>query len=127
MHKLLLAIVTLALVISPLRGALAMPVMTAADGADHCAQMQDGTHSMAHIAGMQDSSTDYPDHACDQGCGGDCCEDACNACAHASIALSTTISVISHNHYTPLNITVSYGVAGRTVHPPYRPPISLLS
>ena len=124
MHKFLLVIVTLALVISPLRGALALPVISPADGADHCAQMQDGMHSMA---GMQDPAADNPGHACDQGCGGDCCDGACNACVHGPIAVSSNVPVTSAAHKDLLVVNISRGFSGRTVHPPFRPPIFLLS
>lgn len=124
MHKLLLVIVTLALVISPLRGALALPVITPADGADHCTRMQDGMHSMA---GMQDSTADNPDHACDQGCGGDCCDGKCSACVHGSIAISSNLVIFSDALDNLLIIKTSCGFSGRAVHPPFRPPIFLLS
>jgi len=117
-RKLVLILVTLALVITPLRGVLALPVMTVADEPTHCQQMQDGT---------QDVAVDNLDHKCDQGCGGDCCDGACNACAHGSIALSGPITITSDNHESHLNSRVAYGVSGRTVHPPFRPPISLQS
>ena len=126
-HKFLLITVVLALAVSPMRGAFALPVMAPADDTTHCDQMQTAMQSPDHMAGIQDSAADDFGHKCDQGCGGDCCDGACNACAHGSIALSTTISVTSDNHYTPLNILVLYGVFGRTVHPPFRPPISLPS
>lgn len=125
MHKFLLVIVALALVVSPLRGAFALPIITAADGADHCTQMQDGSHSMAHVAGIQDVTADNSGHACDQGCGDDCCDGACNACVNGSVALSGLISVTSDIQDNSPGLTVSYGVSGRSVHPPFRPPISL--
>ena len=124
MHKFLLVIVALALAFSPLRGALALPVITTADGADHCAQMQNDMHSPDHMAVMQDSTADNSVHDCDQGCGGACCDGACNTCAHGLIALSTTIEAMSGIHDVPLNIAVSHRISGRTVHPPFRPPIS---
>jgi hypothetical protein len=126
-RKFLLVLVAFALAISPLRGALALPITTAADGADHCAQMQDGMDSMAHMAGMQESAADNPDHGCGQGCAGDCCDGACGACAHGSIALSSIIAVILVAHDNLKIIKVSRDFPGPTVHPPFRPPISLLS
>ncbi len=124
-HKFLLIFLALALAISPLRGAFALPVPAAADDASHCEQMQDGMQSSAHVAGMQDTAVDSRDHDCKQGCGGDCCDGACNDCAHGSIALSGINSVTPGNLYISPTLTVSYGVSGRTVHPPFRPPISL--
>ena len=126
-YKILLLIIASAVALSPLRGAFALPVIAAADDTSHCNQMQNGTHSRDQLAGIQDSTTDDSDHGCDQGCGGDCCDEACNNCAHGSIALSSVIAVASDIHDNPLNLTVSYAVSGRTVHPPFRPPISLPS
>jgi hypothetical protein len=113
-RKLVLIVVTLALVIAPLRGALALPVMVLAGEPGHCQQ-------------MQDVAVDNQDHKCDQGCDGDCCDGACNACTHGSIALSGSTTVTLDNHESHLNSRVSYGVSGRTVHPPFRPPIALQS
>jgi uncharacterized protein involved in copper resistance len=134
-HRFLLILVALALVASPLRGVFALPLMVAADDATHCAQMQDGMQSPDHMDGMQysvagNSDPDHSDpgnldHGCDQGCGGNCCDEACNACAQGSIALSGPIAVTSDTHNSSLNIAVSYSVSGRTVHPPFRPPIAL--
>ena len=124
-YKILLVIITSALALAPLRGVLALPVIAAADDTSHCDQMQNGMHSRDQLAGIQDSTTDDSDHGCDQGCGGDCCDGACNACTHGSLALSSVIIVLSDIHNNSLNLTVSFGVSGRTVHPPFRPPIFL--
>ena len=117
-HKFLLIIVALVLAVSPLRGALALQVMTVADEPTHCQQIHDG---------MQYVAVENQDHRCEQDCGGDCCDGACNACTHGSIAVSGPITVTPDNHESHLNSLVSYGVPGRTVHPPFRPPISLHS
>ena len=126
-YKILLVIITSALALAPLRGVLALPVIAAADDTSHCVQIQNGMHSPDQLAEIQDSAADDSGHGCDQGCGGDCCDEACNNCAHGSIALSSVIAVASDIHDNPLNLTVSYDVSGRTVHPPFRPPISLSS
>ena len=130
-QKFLLIFLALALAVAPLRGAFALPASAPADGTSHCEQMQAEMQSSGHMAAMQDAavsqSKDTRDSACEQGCGGDCCDGACNACAHASMALSSTLTVASDNFYAPLNIIVSYGVSGRSIHPPFRPPISLPS
>ena len=117
-RKIVLILVALALVIAPLRGALALPVMTVADEPAHCQQMQDDVQAVA---------IDNQDLKCDRDCGGDCCDGTCNACAHGSIAVSGPITVTSDNHESHQNSRVSYNVFGRTVHPPFRPPISLQS
>ena len=124
-YRILLAVVASALVLAPLRGALALPVIAAAADTSHCAQMQAGMPSPAQLAEIQDLTADDAAHGCDQGCGGDCCDGACNACAQGSVALPSVIAVTSDIHDSTLNLTVSYGVPGRTVHPPFRPPISL--
>ena len=136
-HRILLVIVALALAVSPLRGALAVPLMAAADDATHCVQMQDDMQSPDHMDGMQatnagnsDPDTLDPgnsDSGCDQGCGGNCCDGACNACAHGALALLNTVTVSIDTHANLLNITLPHTFSGRTVHPPFRPPISLLS
>ena len=125
MYKILLVIVASAVALAPLRGVLALPVIAAADDASHCLQMKNGMHSPDQLAGMQGSTADDSGHGCDQGCGGDCCDGACNACTHGSLALSSVIIVLSDIHNNSLNLTVSFGVSGRTVHPPFRPPIFL--
>jgi len=124
-HKFLLIFIVLALAIAPLRGVLAAPVPAAADDPSHCEQVQTGMQASGHVAGTQDTTADTRDHDCDQGCGGDCCDGACNDCAHASIALSGIHSVTPDNLYISQTVFVSYGVSDRTVHPPFRPPISL--
>ena len=123
-YRILLVIVVSALALAPLRGALALPVVTADADSSHCMQMQHGMHSMDRLAGMPVPVADNSGHDC-QGCGGDCCEGTCNDCAHGSVALSSVIAVTSEFHDTPPGLSVSYGVSGRTIHPPFRPPISL--
>lgn len=120
-YNILLVIVVSALVLSPLRGALAVPA--AADDTSHCDQMQDGMPASEQLAGLQDPTADGPDHGCD--CDGGCCDGACSACTHVSLALSDYMTLAQDGHPAHLYSIVSYGVSGRTVHPPYRPPIAL--
>lgn len=124
-RKLLLVIVTIALVVSPLRGALALPITAAADGTDHCVQMQNAMHSHVYMDEMQNSTADDSDHDNDQCCSDNCCDGSCNTCAQGSIALSSHIVTASDIHDNLLNKTISCSVPGSTVHPPFRPPISL--
>ena len=126
MCRLLLVIMTLALVVSPLRGALAFPILSAVDDADHCAQMQEDEHSMEQMTGMQDSTAGNPDTACELGCGGDCCDGACGTCLHGSMILSDILVGISDARDHSV-IKVSDNFSGRTAHPPFRPHIPLLS
>ncbi|MDH3980821.1 MAG: hypothetical protein OEU91_09975 [Gammaproteobacteria bacterium] len=125
MHRILLALIVLALAMSPLRGGLAVPAMDAGDAEAHCDRMLDSEQSTDHMAGTHDSISDDPGH--DQGCGGDCCDGACNACAHGLIALPGPVSVTTGAHDIPLNNPASRSFPGRILHPPFRPPISLLS
>ena len=124
-YRLLLVVVASALALAPLRGALALPVIAAAADTSHCAQMQAGMHSPDQLAEIQDLTADDAAHGCDQGCGGNCCDGACNTCVHGSVALSSVIAVTADMHEDALDLTVSPGFSGRTVHPPFRPPISL--
>ena len=123
-YRILLVIVASALALAPLRGALALPVVAADADTSHCMQMQHGMHSPDRLAGMQVPVADNSGHDC-QGCGGDCCDGACNDCAHGSVALSSVIAVTPGIPASPPELSVSYGVSGRTVHPLFRPPISL--
>jgi len=127
LHKLLLVFIALALAVSPLRGALALSAMSAEDGVMHCTNMHDGMQTMDHMAAMQDTTADNPGPGCDQGCDGDCCDGACKTCAHGSVALLATMAVMADLHDMPLKISVSQDVSGRTVLPPFRPPIFLQS
>jgi len=124
-RNLILILTALALAVSPLRGALALPVMAVADDTNHCDQMQMAMPSQVHTSAIKDSTADTRDAGCDRGCGGDCCDGACNACAQGSMALSTTLAVTPDMYHSPLVLAVSHSISGRTVHPPFRPPISL--
>ena len=121
----LLVIVALALAVAPLRGLLAFPAPSATDETPHCMQMQGD--SMDHLAGLPDTTPEHPGHGCAPGCGGDCCNGACGACVHVAVALPTVIAAGSHGHNGILHTVDPQRFAGRTVHPPYRPPISLPS
>ena len=122
-HRFLLFFVALALAVAPLRGAFASLAMDAGDPESHCARMLDSAQSGDPMAGMHDQATDNSGHG--QGCGGDCCDGTCNACAHGMIALTAPIPVMTGVLHISLLRTVSRSFTGRTVHPPFRPPISL--
>jgi hypothetical protein len=120
-HSFLVALVSLALVIAPLRTVLALPMsVNSADDSAHCSHM-----SGADPAGVtQDDVRDGPRaHGCEQGCSGACCDGACAHCVHLSIAIpgihaamlpaDDAIPVLPDLHHRP----------GRTSHPPFRPPI----
>ena len=111
MYRLLLVIMILTLVVSPLRGTLAMAEVSAVDGPDHCARMQDGAHSqsMEHMAGMQGSSTGNPGKVCDQGCDGDCCDGACGACLHGSTILSDIlVDLLDAREHSVIKVSSSF-------------------
>jgi hypothetical protein len=123
-NKLLLALMILALVITPLRGAWAFATPSAADIAPHCAQMDPPVNAMQ--AGMHHpDTTTGNDHQCDHGCNGDCCDGSCNACAHSVVSLLNTIVVSRHLHDSPLTMPFPVTFPQRTVIPPLRPPASL--
>jgi hypothetical protein len=124
--RVLLCLIAIALAVSPLRGVFALPVAGAADDVAHCATMAQGMHAMDHMnAVMPDSFPHDPDHHCKQGCVGDCCNGSCGTCAHACLALPGTPAAGSDTHFSFLTIEVVYRYAGRSIPPPYRPPIAL--
>jgi len=126
-QKFILILVTLALVISPLRAAFAMPMLPAADHGSHCEHMLDGSSSPAQMADMQASPADGSGHDCGKGCSGDCCDGACNTCVHSVIAIPGVITVNGAVQTNPPKTTISSGVTGQRVRPPFRPPIPLHS
>ena len=123
----MLVFIALALAVSPMRGLLAESLPTAAGDTTHCDQMQMAMPATEHRAGMLDSTADTQGHGCNQDCGGDCCDSACNSCAHTTIAICGTLMITSDQHYATLNVIAFHGISGRTIHPPFRPPISLPS
>jgi hypothetical protein len=125
LHRFLLLFVVLAVAIAPLRGAIASLSMDADDMQSHCAGMHDSEQASGHMAGMHEPAADKSGHNHQQGCGGDCCDVTCNACAHGLIAMAEPITFTTYTHHGPLIKTASRGFTGRTVHPPFRPPISL--
>ncbi len=122
-QKILLFVVALALAISPLRGVLAMTATDAAGTEAHCAQMQDDAHAGHAMADMQDGAA--PGHGGAHDCDGECCNDACNSCTHGSIALSTAVVIASETLHTELLHGIPDSFPGRSIHPLFRPPISL--
>jgi len=125
MDRLLLILVTVALVAAPLRGSFALPVPAAADEAEDCAHLQDGMQGMVHATDRHEAGAGQPDPGCDPGCAGDCCGGKCGTCAHASIALPGATLAIAGRYSRFHSVPVLQHCAGRTVHPPFRPPIIL--
>jgi len=123
MQKFLLVLVAVALAAAPLRGAFAMPVPAAPGEADHCARLQAGMTPMDHVASRHETGTGQPDHGCGHGCGGDCCNGKCGTCAHASVALPGATTGAADRYSGFLSVPVVHHFAGRTTHPPFRPPI----
>jgi len=123
-RNLFLVLVTLALVISPLRGTLAMPVMSADDNNAHCEQMQDHGSPQSQMAVP---ATDSTGHDCAQGCAGDCCDGACNTCVHNAVAIPGFTNYSAAVHVDSPKLNTTRGFTGQFVHPPFRPPISLHS
>ncbi len=124
-EKFLLVLVTVALAAAPLRATLALPLKAVADAPAHCAHMPADMHGVDQARSMHDAAGDPPDHGCGQGCDGRCCDGKCATCAHVAIALPAAISGTPDRYGDSLPVTVSDHYAGRTVHPPFRPPILL--
>jgi hypothetical protein len=120
--KFLLVIIVLALALSPLRGAYALAALLCADEVSHCGGMQYTMHSKIHRDGIKDRAVDGAGHCCGQGCDRDCCD---GACVHPPLALSgaTPRDSVATGH--GLYIMIAQCCSGRTVSPPFRPPISL--
>jgi len=116
--------IALALAVSPMRGALALPMIADADDAPHCAEMQHDLQAADTLADMQIQATESG-HKCEQGCNGSCCNGACNACVHGASAISDSIFVTPDFHDTPLTALFLVSFPERTVIPPLRPPASL--
>jgi hypothetical protein len=123
-NKLLLAVMILALVITPLRGAWAFATPASTDDMSHCDQMDMSSTAMQADVHHPDT-TPETGHQCETGCNGDCCDGSCNACAHIVISLSNTIVVSQNLHNTPLSVTFPVSFPHRTIIPPLRPPASL--
>jgi len=123
-NKLLLALMILALVITPMRGAWALSTTTSDDSTTHCAQMDMPSDDMH--AGMHhpDTGTDSG-HQCDAGCNGDCCDGSCNTCAHSVISLPDSVVVARNTHAAPLAVRLAAAFPHRSLIPPLRPPASL--
>ena len=118
-NKLQLALMILALVMTPMRGAWALSTTTSDDSTTHCAQMD-------MPAGEQhpDTAADTGNQ-CPAGCNGDCCEGDCNACAHSVVSLPNTVAISRNTHDTSLAVLFSATFPHRTIIPPLRPPASL--
>ena len=126
-HRILvLVLIAMALVISPLRGVFAMPVMPAEDNNSHCAQMQDHGSSQSQVADLEPATEDAG-HDCAQGCAGDCCDGACNTCVHSAVAITGFTTCNAAVQVDPLKLDITRDFTGQFVHPPFRPPISLHS
>jgi hypothetical protein len=123
MQQLLLLLITLALMVAPMRSSFSLPMAATADSTEHCAHLQDGMQGMHPAAGLHDRAVDAADHGCDRGCAGDCCHGTCGTCMHATVALPAMTVAIGARYSSFLSVPVSHHFAGRTVHPPFRPPI----
>jgi hypothetical protein len=120
-RKLLLILLSLALAVSPLRGAWALSMIATADSTSHCAQMQQDMNHAAPVMGMNDRNTDSG-HPCNDDCNGNCCDGACTT---FTPALSYTAFVTPGTYTLFLNNLSSDAFPERTVIPPLRPPALL--
>jgi hypothetical protein len=123
-RKLLLILLSLALAVSPLRGAWALPMTATADSESHCAQMQQDMNHADPVMGMNDGNT-ASGHPCNDDCNGNCCDSACTTCTHATPALSYTAFTTPGAYRVFLNNISSDAFPERTVIPPLRPPATL--
>ena len=121
----MLIFIALALALSPLRGAFALPVMAAVDDTSHCGQMQTVMPLPDNMIGIEDSAAADSDNDCKHGCDGVCCDDACNSCVHVTSAISNIISLSLTTTSSPHQITPPVSFSVRTVIPLLRPPASL--
>jgi hypothetical protein len=126
LHTLLLITLTFALVLAPLRGALAITALSTADSNNHCAEMMPSmpaTDSAAtqHHAVTQDSNTED----CCQQCDGSCADSNCVNCVQSTIAIANIVSLYPDSHsraqISPLLVSFPQG----NFSPPYRPPVSI--
>jgi uncharacterized protein involved in copper resistance len=119
-NKLILILVALALAVSPLRSALALPAAASTDSESHCTAMQ---HTGA-MPGMHHPDSADAGQPCKAACSGDCCDSACKSTVNpASALLDGSLTPVSPYH-PPLKITLSSRFSNRTVMPLLRPPAS---
>jgi len=124
-QKLLLVLITLALVALPLRGAWSIADFPATDTESHCAQMQHAQDTgpmadMQHPEYGADAARD-----CEQGCSGNCCDDTCNTCVPGTSAISSTLTLSPEVAGQPHNEVIPAAFSGQIVIPLLRPPASL--
>ena len=117
--SLLLALIIIAVVIAPLRGAWAFAEPAGNDSLSHCAQM-DMPAGEQHPGTAADTG-----HQCETGCDGGCCDGNCNSCAHSLISLLDSTVAMPHSFGTPFNTPIPASFPHRTPIPPLRPPASL--
>lgn len=125
LRHVLYCLLVIAQVIAPVRGIAALAAPADAGAAPHCAAMQ---HDMQHAghAGMTHASTRAADTGhCEKGCNGDCCDGSCLVCVHAAIALPPAGQSERVSYRSSYPDSGAEGCAGRSVHPPFRPPISI--
>ena len=126
-HRLLLLLLSLALAMTPLRGALGHISLTTASSEHHCTQMSHGMHSpgkpVNHPA-MPDSGDSG--HDCSRGCNGTCCTGACT-CVHAAMAIPVSLWTVLLLTTAARHTRLFPGFTQRSLPPPFRPPVSATS
>lgn len=123
LEKILLLVVAVALVAAPLRGGFAIVLPGDAGSASHCAHAEHAVQGMAHSHGMHAADGGLPERDCQQGCTGACCDGACGTCAHTLFAPPDAVAVTNNQSGSVFFRAASQCQAGRTVNPPFRPPI----
>lgn len=131
-NKLVLLLIAITLVVSPLRGAIALAdaAPSGTEAESHCAQMQaaNAHPPELHMAQPGQDKVDPASHDCEQGCGGSCCDGTCNACVHAvTTALNGSPAFQPIIPGAVLNSISSDFFPERSLPPPLHPPATLRS
>ena len=125
LRTLLLLIITLALAVAPLRGALALPAVASSDTESHCAEMMHSMPAADNNTQQQATTTDSQTEDCCQQCDGTCADSNCADCVHSSIAIANSIAIHPELHDTAQTSPLLVRFPPGNFSPPYRPPVSI--
>jgi hypothetical protein len=117
-------VLTITLVVSPLRGLLAMPMSHASNSLSPCEQMHHAVHGTDARSAMQAATMEQPCPGCKKRCGDGHCGVQCAGCAHALTAAGLHPAPVAAASRQLLAETVPERFYSRTARPPFRPPIS---
>ncbi|MEZ5541427.1 MAG: hypothetical protein R3F42_05225 [Pseudomonadota bacterium] len=125
LERYLLILVCCALAVAPLQPTFARLQPAAASALQHCPHMQVNLPRADEQQAALDSDGGVPARGCKGGCGGGCCHGACPACAHVVLALPAAATIATIPAVMPPPPQPTLVCSGRTVNPPFRPPINL--